>query len=314
MNHKGFLLGVTNRTKRVFDVNAKKQGKLLGASQDGYRSWITFLACICQDMASLPPFLIYRGKPRHVQDAQLTDFDPEHSSAFISTSETGWTSHELGKEWLVGVFDRFTKTKARNGRDYRLLITDGHSNYINMALLDWCDAHRIIVAVFPPHFTHRLQPLDISLFGPLSTSYINRLIQWTSKTQAPAGLSKREFWALFWSALEASFTPENIASGRRRTGLRPFDPDVVLSQISKSTDGHSDVENDLDDSMAFQEPTARELRRPVDHVVEQSALIQLRYSARRRSPKPAKRKLRWRHRRSRRLPRREPKGLYGKNG
>ncbi|KAF5265528.1 hypothetical protein FOXYS1_3659 [Fusarium oxysporum] len=224
MDEKGFLLGVINRTKRVFDVNAKRQGKLLGASQDGNRSWITFLAGICQDMTSLPPFLIYQGKPGQVQDTWLTDFDPEHQSAFFSTSETGWTSHELGKEWLIGVFDRFTKAKARNGRDYRLLITDGHSSHINMDFLDWCDAHRIIVAV------------------------------------------------LFWGALEASFTPENIASGWRRTGLKPFDPDVVLSQVSKNTDDDSDVESGLDDSIALQEPTARELRRLVDHVVKQSSV------------------------------------------
>ncbi|KAF6528230.1 hypothetical protein HZS61_008880 [Fusarium oxysporum f. sp. conglutinans] len=272
MDEKGFLLGVINRTKRVFDVNAKRQGKLLGASQDGNRSWITFLACICQDMTSLPPFLIYQGKPGQVQDTWLTDFDPEHQSAFFSTSETGWTSHELGKEWLIGVFDRFTKAKARNGRDYRLLITDGHSSHINMDFLDWCDAHRIIVAVFPPHSTHRLQPLDVSLFGPLSTAYTNRLVQWTSKTQGLTGLSKREFWVLFWGALEASFTPENIASGWRRTGLKPFDPDVVLSQVSKNTDDDSDVGIGLDDSIALQEPTARELRRLVDHVVKQSSV------------------------------------------
>jgi hypothetical protein len=40
-------------------------------------------------MTSLPPFLIYQGKPGQVQDTWLTDFDPEHQSAFFSTSETG---------------------------------------------------------------------------------------------------------------------------------------------------------------------------------------------------------------------------------
>ncbi|KAK2666892.1 hypothetical protein RAB80_017313 [Fusarium oxysporum f. sp. vasinfectum] len=95
---------------------------------------------------------------------------------------------------------------------------------------------------------------------------------WTSKTQGLTGLSKREFWVLFWGALEAAFTPENIASGWRRTGLKPFDPDVVLSQVSKNTDDESDVESGLDDSIALQEPTARELRRLVDHVVKQSSV------------------------------------------
>ncbi|KAI8406254.1 hypothetical protein FOFC_13726 [Fusarium oxysporum] len=103
-------------------------------------------------------------------------------------------------------------------------------------------------------------------------SYTNRLVQWTSKTQGLTGLSKREFWVLFWGALEAAFTPENIASGWRRTGLKPFDPDVVLSQVSKNTDDDSDVESGLDDSIALQEPTARELRRLVDHVVKQSSV------------------------------------------
>ncbi|OAQ58563.1 DDE superfamily endonuclease, CENP-B-like protein [Purpureocillium lilacinum] len=130
VDEKGFLLGVINRTKRVFSLNVKKQGKLLGAAQDGNRSWITFLACVCQDMTSLPPFLIYQGKPGQVQDSWLTEFEPEHQSAFFTTSETGWTNHELGKEWLTSVFDRFTKAKARNGRDYRLLITDGHSSHL----------------------------------------------------------------------------------------------------------------------------------------------------------------------------------------
>ncbi|KAK2666699.1 hypothetical protein RAB80_017816 [Fusarium oxysporum f. sp. vasinfectum] len=102
---------------------------------------------------------------------------------------------------------------------------------------------------------------------------INLYLQmWTSKTQGLTGLSKREFWVLFWGALEASFTPENIASGWRRTGLKPFDPDVVLSQVSKNTDDDSDVESGLDDSIALQEPTARELRRLVDHVVKQSSV------------------------------------------
>ncbi|XP_044717106.1 DDE superfamily endonuclease domain-containing protein [Hirsutella rhossiliensis] len=246
VDEKGFLLGVINRTKR-----------------DGNRSWITFLACVCQDLTALPPFLIYQGKPGQVQDSWLTEFDPEHQAAFFTTSETGWTNHELGKEWLIGVFDRFTKEKARNGRDYRLLITDGHSSHVNMDFLEWCDQHRIIVAVFPPHSTHRLQPL-MCPFGPLSTAYTNQLIQWTAKTQGLIGLSKREFWSLFWNAFGSSFSAENIASGWKRTGLLPFDPEVVLSQIAEKTEDESESGDSSVDSLALQQPTARDLRRLVD--------------------------------------------------
>lgn len=222
-------------------------------------------------MTSLPPFLIYQGKPGQVQDSWLAEFDPEHQSAFFTTSETGWTNHELGKEWLIGVFDRFTKAKARNGRDYRLLITDGHSSHVNMDFLEWCDQHRIIIAVFPPHSTHRLQPLDVSLFSPLSTAYSNQLIQWTAKTQGLISLSKREFWTLFWHAFQTSFSAENIASGWRRTGLLPFDPNVILSQITDKDEDNSDTGGDSAESLALQQPSARDLRRLVDKVIDESA-------------------------------------------
>jgi len=230
------------------------------------------LACICQDGTTLPPFLIYQGKKGQVQDTWLTDFDPEHHSAFFSTSESGWTTHELGKEWLVGIFDRFTKTKARNGRDYRLLIMDGHSSHINMAFLEWCDQHRIIVAIFPPHSTHRLQPLDVSLFSPLSTAYTNQLIQWMEKTQGLIRLSKREFWSLFWAAFEMSFSKENISSAWSRTGLLPFKPEVVLSQLSKP---EQELESDgsTSSSLALEKPSARDIRQLVDKVIGKSPLL-----------------------------------------
>jgi hypothetical protein len=88
---------------------------------------------------------------------------------------TGWTNDELGFQWLTTVFDRYTKTKARNGRDWRLLLVDGHNSHLNIRFLNWCEQHRIIIMVYPPHLTHRLQPLDVSVFGPLSQYYSNKL-------------------------------------------------------------------------------------------------------------------------------------------
>ena len=48
-----------------------------------------------------------------------------------------------------------------------------------MPFIDYADANRIILAVLPPHSTHRLQPLDIGMFSPLATYYsqaIDRLL------------------------------------------------------------------------------------------------------------------------------------------
>ncbi|KJK84752.1 hypothetical protein H633G_11475 [Metarhizium anisopliae BRIP 53284] len=140
-----------------------------------------------------------------------------------------------------------------------------------MDFLEWCDQHKIIIAVFPPHSTHRLQPLDVSLFSPLSTAYSNQLIQLTAKTQGLISLSKREFWTLFWHAFQTSFSAENIASGWKRTGLLPFDPNVILSQITDKDEDNSDTGEDSAESLALQQPSARDLRRLVDKVIDESA-------------------------------------------
>jgi hypothetical protein len=81
-----------------------------------------------------------------------------------------------------------------------------------MSFLEECEKRKIIIAVFPPHSTHRLQPLDVSLFSPLSTAYSKQLATWIHKTQGLTSLSKREFWSNFWPAYEAAFTKKNIES------------------------------------------------------------------------------------------------------
>ena len=100
-----------------------------------------------------------------------------------------------------------------------------------MQFLNWCHEHRILVAVFPPHSTHRLQPLDVSIFRPLSQYYAQELDAWQFKSQVKRSLSKREFLGLFWPAFEKAFSISNIASSWAWVGLKPFDPNRIINSI-----------------------------------------------------------------------------------
>src|SRR5277367_4652811 len=286
MDEKGFLIGLINKIRRIFTRHELEKGKLLGAGQDGNRSWISLLACICQDLQALPPMLIYQGKEGNLQDTWLDDFHPETEEAYFATSPTGWTNDQLGLEWLINVFDRHTKAKARQGRDYRLLITDGHGSHVNLPFIDWCDQHRIIVAIFPSHSTHRLQPLDVSLFSPLSQAYTSQLAEFLAATQGLVGISKREFWGNFWPAFKASFTRDNIESAWKNTGLLPWDPEVVYKQVRLAAqepptkDDAWSSTSSSSGSSALSQPDARQLRRLLDQVVPREE--------RRRNPKARK--------------------------
>jgi hypothetical protein len=231
MDEKGFLIGMQHKARRVFPQASFGSGKKLGAGQDGNREWITCVACICQDGTYIPPGLIYPAVSGNIQDTWVEDFNPEDNLAFFASTPSGWTNDELGFSWLTTVFERYTKPKARNGRDWRVLFIDGHGSHINMRFLDWAIDHRILIAVYPPHSTHRLQPLDVSLFSPLSIYYDQELDKWRFSSLGFLGMTKREFYRLFIAAFKKAFTEKNILSGWKQTGLLPWDPKVVLNAI-----------------------------------------------------------------------------------
>ncbi|HEV7738334.1 MAG TPA: transposase [Chlamydiales bacterium] len=234
MDEKGFLIGMLGKARRVYTKSVADKKKLLGNVQDGSREWITIIPTICADGTSLPPALIYQALTGNIQDTWLQDFDSTKHAAFFASSPSGWTNDELGYQWLTTVFDRFTKEKARHGRNWRLLILDGHGSHINMKFLNYCNAHRILVFVYPPHSTHRLQPLDVSLFAPLAIYYSQELDQFIHRSQGISSISKRNFFKLFWPAYQKAFTAKNIVSAWLKTGIYPLDPTVILGALEPS--------------------------------------------------------------------------------
>jgi hypothetical protein len=211
---------------------AFESGRITQASQDGSREFVSLLACVSAAGKVLPPALIYKGASRDIQSTWLEDW---HSSevAYFGASENGWSSDALGLHWLMTVFDPHTRESAGRGR--RLLIVDGHSSHVNMRFVEQCDRLRILVMILPPHTTHRLQPLDVSLFSPLATAYTKHINSVLFSSLGLTGLTKRSFWMAFWPAWNESFTPANIASGFAKSGIWPFNPAMVIEKITIPT-------------------------------------------------------------------------------
>lgn len=229
MDEKGFLLGRITKAKRVFPKDLKASGKLLGAGQDGSREWITVVATICGDGTALPPLLIYKSTTGSVRDSWVQDFDSHEHDAWFTSSASGWTSDDIGFKWLVEFFDRKTRDKAR--RQWRLLFVDGHGSHVTLKFLEWAQAHKILVAVYPPHSTHRLQPLDVGCFAPLATYYSQFLEQQTRLSKGQTRMTKRDFFRCFYPAWQGAFTAKNVSSSWCKTGIFPFNPDLVLNKL-----------------------------------------------------------------------------------
>jgi hypothetical protein len=69
-----------------------------------------------------------------------------------------------------------------------------------MEFIEYCDYHKILLMVLPPHSTHTLQPLDVVMFKPLSQAYLNELTTHLHNTQGLIAVKKGDFFSLFWRA------------------------------------------------------------------------------------------------------------------
>ena len=104
-----------------------------------------------------------------------------------------------------------------------------------MAFLDLANRMDIITLILPPHSTHRLQPLDVGLFGPLSRAYSTELNKLIHNSQGMVSISKRFFWPLFNKAWKSAFTDVNITSAFATTGVWPLNPGTILNKMTSNS-------------------------------------------------------------------------------
>ena len=111
-----------------------------------------------------------------------------------------------------------------------ILILDSHGSHIDVKMIDLLKAYRIELFCLPPHTTNILQPLDVSVFHPLKTSFSNvtDLIKLASiVTKSSVTVSKKSFTPLFKEAYEKALSVSNIKNGFRKCGVYPFDPEAI---------------------------------------------------------------------------------------
>ena len=197
MDEKGFLLGRILPSKRISPKQMWEQKKICKALQDGSRDWISVIGCICADGSSVDPAIIYES-PDGLRDEWLRDLEVGKHQVFCCTSPSGWNNNKLALAWIEQVFDQLTKAKAK--RDYRMLLVDGHGTHLTPSFIEYCDAHRILLAVLPPHATHSLQPLDVGVYSPLATAYSTELTNLLHSDQGLLNMRKSDFLRMFWAA------------------------------------------------------------------------------------------------------------------
>ena len=106
---------------------------------------------------------------------------------------------------------------------------DGHGSHITAKFISYCMNNSIDLLILPPHTSHVLQPLDISIFQPLKRALAIEADRLAALD--PGRISRVEWTEAYINARARAFNAQNVASGWRATGLWPLSSLEVLNRL-----------------------------------------------------------------------------------
>lgn len=110
----------------------------------------------------IQPFFIF---PRKRLRPEFLIGAPTGSNAIAH--ESGWMTTDNCLHYL----NHFVKYVKPSENNKILLILDNHASHCSLEAITFCREHYITILGFPHHTTHRLQPLDVSIFWLIKTFY-----------------------------------------------------------------------------------------------------------------------------------------------
>ncbi|XP_039278688.1 uncharacterized protein LOC120350209 [Nilaparvata lugens] len=201
----------------------QKPGQILGPKGQkqvgGAISWergrnITVICCFSASGTYVPPMIIY---PRKRMSPLLERGGPV--GALYRCSHNGWSNEDLFHEWLEH-FKKFCKPTAE---DPVLLLLDNHGSHISLNTYNYCRLNHIHIVSIPPHTSHKIQPLDVSFYGPLKKSFNNECDKFM-RANSYQKITPYDIAYIFNKAYMSVATLEKGVSGFKTTGIYPLNP------------------------------------------------------------------------------------------
>ncbi|KAJ8934808.1 hypothetical protein NQ318_010222 [Aromia moschata] len=151
------IMTTTNKPPKVLSISGKKQVGIISSAERGQ---LTTVICCCNATGSfIPPFMIFARK--RMQE-RLLDGAPPGTQA--TCTPNGGTNGETFLLWLKMFVEyvRLSETKRV------VLLLDNHESHkYYPALVEFASQNHVTFVSFPPHTTHKVQPLDVVVYGPV---------------------------------------------------------------------------------------------------------------------------------------------------
>ncbi|XP_034936448.1 uncharacterized protein [Chelonus insularis] len=107
-----------------------------------------------------------------------------------------------------------------------LLVLDNHSSHLNVKTLTLAKKNGVVMLSFPPHCSHKLQPLDVSVFGPFKKYCAAAQDVWLRNNPGKT-IIIYDIPKIVADSLPFAQTNINIVNGFRKTGIFPYNTNIL---------------------------------------------------------------------------------------
>ncbi|XP_072400686.1 uncharacterized protein [Diabrotica undecimpunctata] len=194
---------------------------------------------------AIPPVFIF---PRKNMKDRFLDGAPIGSIGLAHQS--GYMTAELFLEVLKHIKMHLSASKENP----LLILMDNHSSHISLEAINLARESGITLLSFPPHCSHKLQPLDVAVYGSYKAALRVAMGDWL-QNHPGRPIQIYDVAQLCGIAFPVAFTMKNITSGFRSAGLWPINRLVFTDEdyeAAETTDRNQEP------------PTAMNPRNPED--------------------------------------------------
>lgn len=199
---------------KVIATKGMKQVQQTVSAERGVNT--TMLAFICAAGTHCPPVFIF---PRKNFLASMSIHGPPGCLGLAHPS--GW----INGETFLRALKHFKTHVDFSINNPIVLILDNHSSHLDFSVIKFAKENGIHLLTFPPHCSHRLQPLDITVFGPFKSALKQAFNDWMLQHPGKR-ITIHDVAELSRLPYLASFTPANIIAGFKNSGISPFNRDI----------------------------------------------------------------------------------------
>lgn len=205
-------------SKKVLVPRGRKRVERI---QEHSRTSISIMVCANANGCVLPPMVVYKSQNVY---KNWTVGGPIGTQYLCSKS--GWFDMNLFEEWFFNILLPHIQSNTNPGCK-KVVIGDNLASHFSPKVIKAAIENNIYMTPLPAHSTHLMQPLDVSIFGPMKKKWRNILDTWRKESRRRGTIPKEHFPSLLkklWDSMQLT-AEKNIKSGFKTTGRHT--PNIV---------------------------------------------------------------------------------------